>query len=302
MTYEVLIIPVLWLFAFVSFVATSYFAFRKKIKWKVPLFIGLGAMVVLPAIGIVPAGSRGVIYRLGGGISETERTEGLALMVPWFQHLSVVSVRTQKVYSEEVYAQSLDLQEITVVASVNYHVDPNLAAELYRDVGMDYKSTIVQPAMFQQIKAAVGQIRAVDFAEGREQLAQDIQLKLSGQLAAYGILIEYVNIEDAIFDPAFISAVKAKVIADQAAEEQSRLIAAEDAKREQAIIQAEARARTIEIEAIAQARANHLLALSLTPDLLKWKWLSTWDGILPATLVGSDGSITFLLDGTSQQR
>lgn len=252
--------------------------------------LAVGAVFIVPAVGVVPAGHRGVVYEWSGGVNPTERGEGFTLLIPWVQHMTPLSVRTQKVFSDKVFSQSKDLQEITVVASINYHVQADKAAELYQSVGPLYPETVIQPALFQRTKAAIGQIIAEDFAKNREALARTIQAQLEAQLVRYGIVIEFVNIEDAIFDPVFVKAVKAKIIAEQKAQEQKRLIEARRAIKAQTIINAQATARAVKIEARAQAKANALLALSLSPDLLTWRWLLEWDGVLPTTLVDSKGS------------
>lgn len=271
--------------------------------WMIAGLSALVGFIVIPAIGIVPAGYRGVVYSGAGGVLESERGEGFTIIIPWFQHMQLMSVRTQKFFSDKIYAQSEDLQEITVVASVNYHVDPSRAAELYRDVGPDYAQTIIMPALFQQTKAAVGRVHAEDFAANRTELADEIRSAIASQVGHYGIVIEYVNIEDAIFDPAFILAVKNKVIASQTAEEQRRLVRAEKYKKQQAIVQAEAKAQSILIEAKAQARANALVAKSLTNELLQWRSINEWDGVLPQTLVtGSEGTPILLVTNFRQQQ
>lgn len=259
---------------------------------------GVVALGVVPAIGIVPPGQRGVVYEWGGGISPQERGEGVTLLVPWVQTMRTMNVRTRKLYSAKVFSQSLDLQEITVVASVNYHVDPNLAAELYQRVGPLYPSTVIQPALFQRTKAAVGRIKAEDFASRRAWLAGTVRKQLTAQLAEYGIVIEYVNVEDAIFDKKFIKAVQNKIVAEQRAAEERRNVEVERAIKQQRIIKAEATARAIRIEATAQAKANRAIAASLGAEVLRWKWLTAWDGIMPQTLVVGDNRELGLLLGT----
>lgn len=306
MQYEQLIQPALWALSIGTAVGFGFRAAlaarRKRSRAKVrPSLIragvaGLVALAVVPAIGVVPPGHRGVVYNASGGVSLKERGEGVTLLIPWVQHMRNMSVRTQKAYSSKVYAQSLDLQEITVVASVNYHVEPDRAAEIYRGVGFDYKDTVIQPALFQRTKAAIGQVRAEDFAVSRGSLATTIDAQLTEQLSPYGIVVEFVNIEDAIFDRDFVAAVKAKIVAEQYAAEQNRLIEAEAAIKQQVIIQAEGRARSVLVEATAQAEANRRLALSLSQELLRWQWLVRWDGMVPSTLVGG-ADATLLLDG-----
>ncbi len=316
MTYAGLIQPVLWL---ITGGTSAFFAGRALLSWykskkhpevskkksSKPTLIAaaaslFAAFIIVPAIGVVPAGYRGVVYRWNGGVDQRVRGEGVTLIVPWLQHLTISSVRTQKVFSSKIFAQSADLQEITVVASINFHVDPAKAAYLYQHVGPQYASTVIQPALFQRTKAAVGQIKAIDFAIERDKLATTIQDQLTSQLGGYGIKVEYVNIEDAIFDPAFVAAVKAKVIAKQKAQEQFNLIAAQAAVKQQTIINAQAEARSILIKATAQAQANLKIAASVTPEFLKWQWIVTWNGNLPSTLVtGKDSSLLLGIGGSA---
>jgi len=301
--YENMIQTVLWgitALGMAAFGLRVLLARRKGQSPKTPLIVAgafaAAALVVVPAIGVVPAGYRGVVYEYSGGVDPQERGEGITLLLPWAQHMRNMSVRTQKVYSDKVFSQSLDLQEITAVVSINFHVEPGKAAELYQTVGPDYPATVIQPALFQRTKAAIGQVKAEDFALGREKLARKVQGQLAAQLDQYGIVVEFVNIEDAIFDKAFITAVKKKIIAEQKAQEEQRLVAAKAAIKQQTIIEAEARAQSVKIEAIQQAAANDLLNASLTGDLLAWRWLNTWDGILPTTLIEGKGENGVLLN------
>lgn len=301
MTYAALIQPVLWAIAggaCAFYVSRAILAWRRKGDMKKPLravAIALVAVfIAVPAIGVVPAGNRGVVYRWDGGIDQKARGEGVTFLIPWVQHLTTSSVRTQKVFSKTIFAQSADLQEITVVGSVNFHVDPQKAPYLYQRVGPNYASIVIQPALFQRLKAAVGQVKAVNFASKRDKLANKVAAQLRSQLSGYGIVVEYVNIEDAIFDPNFVKAVKDKIIAIQQAKEQHNLIAARRAVKTQTIIDAQASARAISITAKGQAAANRRIAESVTPELLKWQWLVVWNGSLPSTLVGSNAMSLFL--------
>jgi regulator of protease activity HflC (stomatin/prohibitin superfamily) len=155
---------------------------------------------------------------------------------------------------------------------------------------------IIKPAVFQLFKQEVGLVRAIDFATNREALAQNVAAELTERLAAEGIVVTFVAIEDAVFDQQFILAVKNKVIAEQEAEEQFNLIAAEANRKEQIILRAQAEAEKIRLEAEAQAEANDAIAASLTGDLLTWQRLIRWDGELPGTLVGEGGDAGLLLE------
>jgi prohibitin 2 len=303
LTYAALIQPVLWALCGGSalfFGSRALLSWRRKGDFKRSGRWALGsllaAFLLVPAIAVVPPGNRGVIYNWDGGISQKVRGEGVSFVAPWVQHVTTVSVRTGKAYSAKIYAQSSDLQEITAPISVNYHVNPDSAAYLYQHVGPKYQSIVIQPALFRTAKAAIGRVRAIAFALNRDKLALRIEARLRDQLSGYGIVVEYVNIEDAVFDPGFVSAVKNKVIARQKAQEQQNLIAARAAVKTQTIINAQAKARSVLIVATAQAQANRKVAASVTDVLNRWQYLDKWDGTLPTTLVGSGSNPSLFLN------
>ncbi len=297
--YEVLIQPALYAASLIAIlVALFKGAGRKKKRFRLRKGAGRRALltlavaaVIVPAIVVTPPGHRAAIFNLRGGVSDIERGEGVSLIIPYVQTARMVNTRTQVFTNDEVFAQSSDLQEITVHVAVNYHVDPDQAAELYQQVGLGYELTIIQPAVLQLVKQEVGLIKAADFAVNREPLARAVERELEAQLGPFGVVVEFVNIEDAVFDPDFISAVKDKVIADELADKERRLIEAEAAKKEQVILQAEAEEQKRLIEARGEKRAIEEVASALSftnEEYLEWVRLLRWDGVLPATLLGSD--------------
>jgi regulator of protease activity HflC (stomatin/prohibitin superfamily) len=256
----------------------------------------IAAVVILPALVITPPGHRAAIYSVSGGVSPIERSEGLSFVIPWAQSARMVNVRTA-VYEAEILPQSLDLQEVTVPVAVNYHVDPLLAAELYQDVGLAYEATVVGPAVFQLVTQEVGLFIAEDFAKNRAALAGAVHKALTDRLLTYGIVVESVNVKDAVFAIGFRTAVEAKIIAEQKAAEAQRLVevaTAEaqavreraDGDRDAAIAKAEGEKKSVELVAAA---------LGFTPnEYLEYLRLQRWDGILPKTVVGSEaGSLIF---------
>lgn len=67
-----------------------------------------------------------------------------------------------------------------------------------------------------------------------------------------------------------------------------------EAEARQEIARAEGKAQSILLEAKAQADANKILAESLTPELVRYKMVETWDGKAPM-VVGSDATTMFNL-------
>ena len=258
--------------------------------------VAVTGLFLIAALVVVPPGQRGVVYSGNGGVNFTERQEGYSLLLPLYQTAIMMNVREQK-YVTEVFAQSSDLQEITVHVAVNYLVTPTEAAELYADVGKAYEETILQPATFQSVTQQVGLIIAEDFAANRAVLAGALLTDLQGRLVGEGITVTFVAIEDAVFDQAFIQAVKDKVIAEQEATRQFNLIAAAENTKEQVIRTAEGEAAAILAVATAQAEANRVIALSLDTQLLTWQRQSIWGGVLPETLIQGESDVLLAVGG-----
>ncbi len=79
-------------------------------------------------------------------------------------------------------------------------------------------------------------------------------------------------------------------IVEQQAQQQVKMA---EAKQQAAVanasakrIQADAEAYRISKEAEAQAKANQLLAKSVTPDLIRYNAIQKWNGAYPNTLLG----------------
>jgi regulator of protease activity HflC (stomatin/prohibitin superfamily) len=255
---------------------------KRKLATYIVGGLALAGLIYMSLV-VTPFGHRSVVWQVGG-VSYEEREPGLSFIVPFVQRAYQVDVREQRYVTlnsegkANAFVQSLDLQEITVRASLVYSITPDQAAELYDQVGPDYATRIVEPIFFDAIKEAGGQVEAEAFASQLAVIADQVQGIVTPQLEARGLQVLSVAIEDAVFDPDFILSVKEKVIANQEAEEQRRLVAAEEAKRSQ-----------IEIQAAAER--ERATALGLTPEqYLDWLYLQTWDGALPATVVGDSAS------------
>lgn len=264
----------------------------------VGVLVGLG--LIYSSLVITPFGHRSVIWSVGG-VSYEERESGLSFIFPLVQRSHQVDIREQRyvtIFPEghpkageaNAFVQSSDLQEISVRASLVYRVRPDRAAEVFDEIGPEYTERVVVPLLYDAIKEAGGRCypvvvdekttcerTALSFAQELTAIADDVQEIIEPQLEERGIDVLSLALEDAVFDVDFILSVKEKVIAEQEAEEQRRLVAAEAAKKQQ-------------IELQAQAEEARAASLGLNPEqYLNWLWLQKWDGKLPTTLL-SGGS------------
>ena len=85
----------------------------------------VGGIALLSSVFVVPAGEVGVVTTLGK-VSDTPRTPGLNLKLPFIQSSHPFSVRTQ-VMPEKFSTLTKDLQVIEATATVKYAVKPSEA-------------------------------------------------------------------------------------------------------------------------------------------------------------------------------
>ena len=222
--------------------------------------IVLVALVVFAAsITIVPAGHTGVVVTLGK-VSSNVLTEGFHLKAPLVQNVVKMSNQIQKCEIEGAESVSKDLQAISTTIVVNYKIGDSSSAKIYREIGRDYETIMLMPAIHESLKAVTAKYTAEQLVTSRSKVAIEIQDTLAEKMEEYGIVIEKFNIVNFSFSEEFAKAIEAKEVAQQnllkAKTEQEQLIVEANAQAEKKVIAAEAEAQAILKKAEAQAEAN----------------------------------------------
>jgi regulator of protease activity HflC (stomatin/prohibitin superfamily) len=237
----------------------------------------LVAGVCLTCFTVVRAGHTGVVLTFGA-VEENVFEEGLHFKMPLVQTVVQMNNRTQKVETEGS-ASSKDLQIISYVVAVNYHVRSEASASLYQNVGKDYGTVIIVPAIQESIKAVTAQFTAEELITKRQTVGDQIKEALSEKINSYGIEVEIFNIVNFDFSEEFNAAVEAKQTAQQQA-----------LKAEQDLVRIEVEAKQKIAQAEAEAESIRLIqeALAKSPDYVDYVKWNKWDGKLPEVM-GSDG-------------
>lgn len=198
-------------------------------------------------------------------------------------------------------AFSSDIQQVDIVGSINYAINKSTAMTLFKEVGTDYFSKLVNPRMLENTKAVFSKYTAENLVSAREQLSVQIRDNLSREMERYGISIISVSIENIDFTDAFTDAVEAKQVAAQRKlqaeieQEQKTMETEQQAERQK--IEAEAKANVVKIDADAEAystrvkaeaeaEANRKIAESLTDELINFTQVNQWNGQLPTYVSG----------------
>ncbi len=240
-------------------------------------------VVVFSSFTVVSAGHTGVVLTFGA-VEDTVLDEGLHFKIPFIQRVVQVNNRTQKIETEGS-ASSKDLQIVSYVVAVNYHVNNDSSASLYQNVGVDYGTVVVVPAIQESIKAVSAQYTAEELITKRQAVGDQIKEALSEKINQYGLTVEIFNIVNFDFSEEFNAAVEAKQTAQQNALKAEQDLARIEVEAKQKITQAEAEAESIRLIQEALAKSPDYV------DYIKW---SKWNGELPTVM--SDSGVLISMD------
>ncbi len=242
---------------------------------------------------VIPAGHTGVALTFGK-VEDVVLQEGLHIKVPFVQKIVVVDNRIVKL-DVNTEAFSKDLQTITTVVAVNYHVGKENSQTLYKNVGMGFEEVLITPAVNEVLKAVTAKYTAVELVSSRAEVSMLLDEGLNEKMNAYGIFINELNIINWDFSEEYINAVEAKQVAEQnliktrTEQEQALVIANTEAQKR--VIAAEAEANEIKVLAQANAESNRIITESISELLIKYQTVSKWDGKLPTVMSGSDNML-----------
>lgn len=258
------------------------FNVKKIVAIAVPVFLIL--VVLANCFTIVEAGHTGVIVTLGK-VKDSTLQEGIHTKAPFVQQVVEIDNRITKL-EVETEAFSKDLQTVATTLAINYRVDTTKSYSIYKNIGADYETVLVVPAVNEVLKAITAKYTAEESVTNRALISDGLVEGLNDKLNSSGLYVTDVNIINFDFSEAFINAIEEKQVAQQ------KLLKAETEKQT-AIKNAEAQAETIKIKANADAEANKKLNDSLTDKVIEYNKVEKWNGVLPQ-VTGNGGTMISL--------
>ncbi len=269
------------------------------------------------AVRVVPTGHTGIVTTFGK-VEDYTYEAGVHFVAPW-QTVVNMDNRTQKAQIS-LNCFSSDIQEVSVVYTVNYQIDKTNAQMIYKTIGVSYFDNVVNPKILEAVKGVFAKYNAENLVAQRGTLSSEIEEILSESLVQYNVQLVSTSIEDIDFTDSFTNAVEAKQVA-----EQNKLKA--QTEQEQAIIEAEAEAQRVKIAAQATADSQIIAAqadaevakigadaaeyqgqkdaaimsnlgamLAQYPELVEYYYVTNWDGQLPETYMGENANTIMSLN------
>lgn len=217
-----------------------------------------------------------IVYNFSGTI-QGKKDAGVINIMPW-QHIKKESIgikHDEWIFDNSNAAVSIDQQRITSVISVNYQIDPEKVVDLYKRVGANWKSIIIDARVPQVFKETTATYTTPELTQKREQLRIDTKERLIKELTPYDIKVVDVFIRNLGFSDSYTESIERKQKQVQDALTAQAKVAQVTAEANQRVAEAQGEAKANIAKAQGDATANRLRQRSLTPGLIQLKAIET---------------------------
>ncbi|MBF0465613.1 MAG: prohibitin family protein [Nitrospirae bacterium] len=249
--------------------------FKKSYLFVLLIIIGFFVLLAINPFVTIGAGERGVVLNFGA-VQPLVLSEGIHVVIPVVQKVIKMDVKVHKAQTN-AEASSRDLQEVTTVIAINYHILPDKANMIYQSIGMSYKERVIDPAIQEVVKAVAATYTAEELITKRPIVSAAMKDGLMERLHKHFIIVDEVSIVNFAFSKLFMEAIESKQTAEQLALKAARDLDRIKIEAEQKITQAK-----------AEAEALRLQKENISPDLIKlrrieatMKAIDKWNGIMP---------------------
>jgi len=214
----------------------------------------------------------------------------------------------------------LDTKNLPIGIELTIQFTPNKAEapKILTVYGDYYFEKLINPIARDIIRDVIGKYQAEEIARDRSKINGEIVARLKDKFKTLPFELNEVLLRDIKLPDVVMNKIKEVQIAKQ--EEQKLAMIEKQAEKKQRIKTIEANTRLIEVttnakaeaekkriaadakayqiamEANATARANKLIASSLTPELIRYEWTKQWKGVVPSTFLGSESDKNILLN------
>jgi prohibitin 2 len=278
--------------------------------WRWLVVAGIVVVVVgitTTFVVVVPAGQVGVVTNFGR-VEERTLPAGLQIVTPVAEQVTVVDVRVQPHTFQEISAASKEYQTVKLSGTMNYHIDPQWAYDLYRTVGLDFAEKVIDPAFSDFIKEVVPNYPIGEILQKRDEIRALAKQQLSANLSRYHILVDDIYLSNVSFSAEYEAAIEAKQVAQQQVQTEEQILAQRQIQAQQRVAEAQGQADAAVVEAKGdaqatverakgQADANTRLAASLSDPVLMYTYIQQLSDKLQVMLVPGGQQFLFDLKG-----
>jgi regulator of protease activity HflC (stomatin/prohibitin superfamily) len=234
---------------------------------------------------------------LGPGRYHIGMNEELHIFPTWQQNYVWTKNPSEGSPNDESFTmQTREGMEISCDIGITYHFEEAKIPSIFQkyrtgvnEITDKYLHNYVRDAMNAEAsKMTVNEI----YGEKKTQFMEQVQKAVKAQTDPEGIVVDKISLIGSFRLPeSVVNALNAKNEAVQRAQQAENEVQRARAEADKAAAEADGRARSILVEANAQAKANRILAQSLTRALVEYKKVEKWNGQYPLVMTGNGNGL-----------
>jgi regulator of protease activity HflC (stomatin/prohibitin superfamily) len=237
-----------------------------------------------------------VIHRAGGGVDQTPLGAGLHVRNPLLTEIVEYPTYMQTLVltksplegsanNDEINVNSVEGQPLSLDVSMSFQLDPAHVPALYTTFRTDIdmiQHGYIRQAIRQALQEVVGEEKIADIiGPKKSEATARVEALLQQRLTVYGIEVKQFTINELRAPQSVMEAINQKNVMQQQALTAQNELQKNTFEASGDSIKAAGHAKAILAEAEAQAKANDLLARSITPTLVQYEMAKRWNGQMP---------------------
>ncbi len=228
--------------------------------------VGSALLALSRCIAVIPAGSVGVIDFFGT-VSDKTLKAGINLVNP-LARIVRMSVKTQEM-KEVMDVPSKEGLTVQLEVSVLYHLNPEMAPNVYKTVGTNYESVLLEPQFRSVTRGVTASFEAKAlYTSEREHLSRLITTEIVTATAPRGIVVENAPLRKVTLPSGLSASIEQKLQAEQESQRMQFILAKE---------KQEADRKRIEAQGISDFQK--IVQQGISEPLLRWKGIEATERI-----------------------
>jgi len=247
--------------------STSSLVTAKPVGTCIFVVLVLIAVLVMKSLTVVPAGHVGVVDTFGS-VSDNVLNPGLNFVNP-FSKVVKLSVQTQRItYAEDVPTQ--EGMDVHLEAAGLFRLKPEKASKLYKEIGIDYIKTVVQPQFRSVLRSITSGHEAKDLytTKARQSMTTGLLNELRTVLGKYGIDVQDTPLKKLQLPLKLMDSIQDKLRAEQESQKMQFILTRQKQEADRMVI-----------EAKGIADYQKIISQGLTADLLTWKGIQATENL-----------------------